>query len=97
MFRSVEEAEAYAEAYFTELGWVEETEAPTTEAPTEEATEVVTEAPEATTEAPAVDIPVEGTDAPAKKSGCGSVVGFGAIAIVAVAAVAGMVSFKKKD
>ena len=100
MFRSVEEAEAYAEAYFTELGWVEETEAPTTEAPTEEATEVVTEAPEATTEAPAdaTEAPAGNeTDAPAKKSGCGSVVGFGAIAIVAVAAVAGMVSFKKKD
>lgn len=40
----------------------------------------------------------EKTDAPAKEEGgCGSSVGFGAIAIVAVAAVAGMVSFKKKD
>ncbi len=44
---------------------------------------------DATTEAPE-------TEAPAK-SGCGSVVGFGAVAIVAVAAVAGMVSFKKKE
>ena len=95
-FRSVEEAEQYVIDY---LG-ITETEAPETEAPTEEATEVVTEAPEATTEAKAdaTEAPAGNeTDAPAKKSGCGSVVGFGAIAIVAVAAAAGMVSFKKKD
>ena len=99
-FRSVEEAEAYVQNTMKELGWTEETEAPETEAPTEEATEVVTEAPEATTEAPkadATEAPAGNeTDAPAK-GGCGSVVGFGAVAIVAVAAVAGMVSFKKKE
>ena len=100
-FRNVDEAAAYVESYLSELGWGAEDEttaAPvveTTEAP---AVEVTTEAPAVDTEAPAVD-----TDAPATgddntaKSGCGGVVGFGAIAMVAVAAVAGVVAFKKED
>ena len=96
-FRTVEEAEQYVYDY---LGVEEETTAEPTEAPTEETTEAPTE--EATTEAPKADATTEApaadneTDAPAE-GGCGSVVGFGAIAIVAVAAVAGMVSFKKKE
>lgn len=87
------------------------TEAPTevtTEAPAVDTTEApavdTTEAPTVeTTEAPAVDTPIEGTDAPATgdkepaKSGCGSVVGFGTVAIVALVAACGIVSFKKKD
>jgi septal ring-binding cell division protein DamX len=70
----------------------EETEAPTepeTEAPATEApeTEAPTAAPE--TEAPATDAPA--TDAPATEpaeGGCGSVIGFSAIAILAAAAAA---------
>ena len=65
-------------------GGEEATEAPTeekTEAPTEETTEAPTE--DATTEAP--------TEAP--KSGCGSVIGFSAVAILAAAAAA--VALKK--
>ena len=101
-FRSVDEAEAYVQNTMKELGWKDAEE--TTEAPEE-----TTEAPEETTAAPAGDATTEApagdtTEAPAgneteapAKSGCGSVVGFGAIAIVAVAAVAGMVSFKKKE
>ena len=65
-------------------GGEEATEAPTeekTEAPTEEATEAPTDAP--ATEAP--------TEAP--KSGCGSVIGFSAVAVLAAAAAA--VALKK--
>ncbi len=55
-----------------------------------------------TTKAPEGDKKPEGTTAADdkdgdSKGGCGSVVGFGAIAIVAVASVAGFVSFKKKE
>ena len=96
-FRTVEEAEQYVLDY---LG-ISDTEEPTTEAPTEVTTEATTEAVDATTEAPADDTTEapagNETDAPAKKSNCDSVVGFGTIALVAVAAVAGMVSFKKKE
>ena len=107
-FRNVDEASAYVESYLGELGWGAEDEttaAPvveTTEAKTEEKTEAKTEAKteektEAKTEAKTdakTDAPATGDD---KKSGCGGVVGFGAIAVVAVAAVAGMVAFKKED
>ena len=65
-------------------GGEEATEAPTeekTEAPTEE----VTEAP---TDAPATEAPTE-----APKSGCGSVIGFSAVAVLAAAAAA--VALKK--
>ena len=72
----------------------EETEAPTeepTEAPeTEEPTEAPTE--EATT-APAEDTTVATEDTTAAASGCGSVIGFGAIAVLAAAAAA--VALKK--
>jgi len=60
---------------------------PITDAPTEEATDAPTEAP---TDAPATDAPTE----PAE-GGCGSVIGFSAIAVLAAAAAA--VALKKKD
>ena len=91
-FRSIAEAQAYTSA---RLSMEPETEAPTeekTEAPTDE----VTEAPE--TNAPeqggdATQAPDgEQTTAPAKE-GCGSVIGFSAIAILAAAAAA--VALKK--
>jgi hypothetical protein len=91
-FRSIAEAQAYTSA---RLNMAPETEAPTeekTEAPTDE----VTEAPE--TNAPeqggdATQAPDgEQTTAPAKE-GCGSVIGFSAIAILAAAAAA--VALKK--
>ena len=68
----------------------ETTEAPTdaaTEAPTDAATEAPTDAPDAGTEAP--------TDAPVEKKGCGSVVGFGVVAVLT--AVAAAVALQKKD
>ena len=90
-FRSVEEAQAYTAA---RLNMDATTEAPTeekTEAPTEDAT---TAAPEAETTAPTVDgenTTAAETEAP--KSGCGSVIGFSAVAILAAAAAA--VALKK--
>ena len=68
---------------------------------TEEKTPDTTEKPDAgeTTEKPntpaTTEKPNDKTEEPVK-SGCGSVAGFGALAIVAVAAV-GLVSFKKKE
>ena len=60
-----------------------------TEAPTEEKTEAPTEeATEAPTDAPATEAPTE-----APKSGCGSVIGFSAVAVLAAAAAA--VALKK--
>ena len=95
-FRSVDEADAYWMAYMTGNGIMkggdsadttaEETTAAPTEAPTAEET---TEAP---TEAPTAE---ETTAAPTEpaKSGCGSVIGFGAVAILAAAAA--FVALKK--
>ena len=68
------------ESAFSYAGREMETEAPKTQAPKTQAPE--TQAPAQTTE-------------PAGKSGCGSVIGFGAIAVVAAAAAA--VALKKKD
>ena len=87
----------------------EETEAPTepeTDAPTEEATteapvvDATTEAPDddATTEAPTADATTEapaGDTTAEAEGGCGAVVGFGAVAVLAAAAAA--VALKKKD
>ncbi|MBQ7911175.1 MAG: PT domain-containing protein, partial [Clostridia bacterium] len=74
----------------------EETEAPTeepTEAPTEEPTEEPTEAPtDAATDAPATDAPATEQETEAE-GGCGSVIGFSAIAVLAAAAAA--VALKK--
>ena len=73
----------------------EETEAPTeeeTEAPTEEPTDAPTEAPtDAPTEAP-TEAPTAAPTEPAE-GGCGSVIGFSAIAVLAAAAAA--VALKK--
>lgn len=95
-FRNLEEAEAYVYDYIGVEAVEETTEEPTeatTAAPETtvdpEATEGTTKAPEQTTSA--------GSSDDNSASGCGSVVGFGAIAIVAVTAVAGFVSFKKKE
>ena len=69
----------------------EETEAPTeapteTEAPTDEVTEAPTdEMTEAPTEAPATEVPTEAPTQPAK-SGCGSALGFAAVALLTAAA-----------
>ena len=71
----------------TEEPTEEPTEAPT-EAPTEVPTEVPTEAPAENTQAPAE------TEAPAKKDGCGSVIGSVAVLMSAVTAA---VVLKKKD
>ena len=97
MFRSEEEAYAYAGAWLTERGVSSD---PVTEAPTESPTE----APEAQdTEAPAegTQDPTDGTqtsdtetDAPAQK-GCGSVIGMGTVAVLTAAAAT--VALKKKD
>ena len=63
-----------------------------TEAPTEEKTEAPTDAPtEAPTQAPTEPT----TEAPTTESGCTSVIGFGAVAVLAAAAAA--VALKKKD
>jgi hypothetical protein len=99
MFRSVDEAYTYANTWLA--GNEVETKDPNateeeTEAPTEAPTDEVTEAPE--TNAPeqggdATQAPDgEQTTAPAKE-GCGSVIGFSAIAILAAAAAA--VALKK--
>ena len=96
MFRSVEEAYTYANSWLSENTEAETkdpnaTEEETTAAPTEDAT---TAAPEAETTAPTVDgenTTAAETEAP--KSGCGSVVGFGAVAILAAAAA--FVALKK--
>ena len=69
----------------------EETEAPTeapteTEAPTDEVTEAPTdEVTETPTEAPATEVPTEAPTQPAK-SGCGSALGFAAVALLTAAA-----------
>ena len=79
----------------------ETTEAPT-EAPTEEATteEATTEAPteEVTTEAPAeettAEAPTEAPETEAPKGGCGSVIGFSALAVLALG---GALCIKRKE
>ena len=73
------------------LSGEEETEAPTeapaeTEAPTDEVTEAPTdEMTETPTEAPATEAPTEAPTQPAK-SGCGSALGFAAVALLTAAA-----------
>ena len=99
MFRSEDEAYAYAAAWLEGIGLSGDpvTEAPVTEAPETEAPAVQdTEAPAEGTQAPAdgTQAPDAETDAPAKK-GCGGVIGVGAVAVVAAAAAA--IALKKKD
>ena len=98
-FATVEDANEYFEAYLTSLGW-EDPNAGADEETTEEETTVAGE--DETTVAGEDETTVAGgnnsgsTETPAKK-GCKGVVGFGAVAVVAVATVAGFVSFKKKE
>ena len=90
-FRSVEEAQAYTA---TRLNMEAATEAPTEEK-TEAPTDAETDAPaEDTTAAPeAGDTTAAPNETEAPKEGCGSVIGFGAVAILAAAAAA--VALKK--
>ena len=97
-FATEEDANAFFEAYLTNLGW-ENPDAGEDDVTTEEETTAVDETTGADETPGAEDVttaPQGGSTAPAKK-GCGSVVGFGAVAVVAVASVAGFVSFKKKE
>ena len=105
-FATAEDANEYFEAYLTNLGW-EDPDAGEDDVTTEEETTVADETTAAgedeTTVAGEDETTVAGgdnnsgsTDTPAKK-GCKGVVGFGAVAVVAVATVAGFVSFKKKE
>ena len=96
MFRSVDEAYTYANEWLASNAPDVETKDPdATEEPTEEPTEAPTDAPaEDTTVAPsegATTAPTEDTTAAA--SGCGSVIGFSAVAILAAAAA--VVALKK--
>ena len=96
MFRSVDEAYTYANNWLSANTEVETkdpnaTEEETTEAPTEAATTAPAE--EATTAAPDADVTTEATETEAPKSGCGSVIGFSAVAILAAAAA--VVALKK--
>ena len=96
MFRSVEEAYNYANNWLSANTEVETkdpnaTEEETTEAPTEAATTAPAE--EATTAAPDADVTTDATETEAPKSGCGSVIGFSAVAILAAAAA--VVALKK--
>ena len=89
-FRSIEEAQQYA---IGRLEMEPVTEAPETEAPETDAPET-----EAATQAPAADTgaPEETTAAATTtEEGCASVVGFGAVAVLAAAAA--FVALKKKD
>ena len=82
---------------------VEGTDAPEkeTNAPAEgtDAPEKETNAPEKETSAPVeeTDAPEKETDTPTAAGGCGSVVGFGAITVIALVAACGAITFKKKD
>ena len=111
-FRNLDDAEAYIYDYIgvemtedtteeiTEESTEERTEESTeerNEGTTEETTEKTTAKAEGTTtagEEQTTAAPADNDDK--RRGGCGSVVGFGAVAIVTVTAVAGCVSFRKK-
>ena len=96
-FRDMEDAEGYVYDYLGVEKPAETestTEEATTEAP-EETTDTTTEttkAPEQTTGADSDD----NTANDDEKSGCGSVVGFGAVAVVTTIGAVAFVTFKKK-
>ena len=100
MFRSEEEAYAYANAWLAK-GGVETKDPDATEEPEEDTTAAPTDAPvvDETTAAPEAGettaAPDAGETTVAEKSGCGSVIGFSAAAILVAAAAA--VALKKKD
>ena len=94
-FASEEDAEAYFMSYIEGLGYI-----------SEETTEEETTVSEEDTSSSEQQTEVGGDDQttaddlvpePAVKNGCGSVVGFGAIAIAAIVSAVGAVSFKKKE
>ena len=106
IFRSVEEAYAYQDAYAAKINLGEaSTEAPTEEPTQAPETEEPTQAPDEETNAPAGDegtkapeagtkAPENETKAPEKKGGCGSVIGSVAVLLSAAAAA---VVLKKRD
>ncbi len=97
-FRTVEDAEAYVEEYLADKGWVKEevTDAPTdTETDPQETEPQETEPQETDPVTQDTDNQTDADDS--ASGGCFGTVGFGAIAIVAVAATAGYITFKKKD
>ena len=100
-FRTVEDAEAYVEAYLADKGWVKEEVAddPTdTETDPQETEPQETEPQETDPVTQDTDNQTDAGNADDNASGgCFGTVGFGAIAIVAVAATAGYITFKKKD
>ena len=96
MFRSTEEAFTYAEEYLSARGAAAETEAPETTAEPE------TQAPETNTADTNATVDTNGGEGAGTSAGtedpsggCASVVGFGAIAVLAAAAA--FVALKKKD
>ena len=91
-FASEKDAEAYFMSYIESLGYIPEE---TTEEETTVADETTAVGGDETT-ASGGDETTGSTEAPAKK-GCGSVVGFGAVAVVAIVSVVGAVSLKKKE
>ena len=95
MFRSVDEAYTYANEWLAGNTEVETKDPNATEPETEPETEAPTDAPaEDTTAAPeAGDTTAAPNETEAPKEGCGSVIGFGAVAILAAAAAA--VALKK--
>ena len=104
LFRTLEEAEAYINEFVGATDPVEPPVVDTDETDPGENTEVNTEVntektPEKDPEKDPEQKPeTENNDDVADlEGGCASVVGFGAVAIVAIAAVAGFVTFKKKD
>ena len=105
-FKTEEDAEAFAVEYFKSIGWIDggdpvdppvggvDTDPVDTD-PVE--TDPKTEDTTPKTEDPKPEQKPETEKQEETTGGCASVVGFGAVAIVAVAAVAGFVTFKKKD
>lgn len=99
MFRSEEEAYAYANSWLATNTEVETKDPNATEEPTEPVTEPVTQAPDQgdATQAPETNAPegdtAQATETEATEEGCGSIIGFGAVAILAAAAAA--VALKK--
>ncbi len=98
-FRTVEDAEAYVEAYLADKGWVKEE---VTDAPTDTETDPQETEPQDTDPQETDPVTPDETDKQTDggntaSGGCFGTVGFGAIAIVAVAATATYVTFKKKD
>jgi hypothetical protein len=100
-FRTTQDAESYVYSYLNYTpgeNTTEETDAPSvggddTEAPAVGGDE--TNAPDAKDETGAPTADNKGDTA--AKSGCGAVIGFGAIATVTLAAAAGTIFFKKKE